>query len=81
MKGLDFLNNYVYNTLRKAPKNFEAGIKMYAGQKSEDQKEQEGFAKMKKVSGAGAGLLKYVYAIVGYNKVFVTVKPKRDKVR
>lgn len=45
------------------------------------QKEQEGFAKMKKVSGAGAGLLKFVYAIVGYNKVFVTVKPKRDKVR
>jgi dynein heavy chain, axonemal len=48
---------------------------------SEDQKEQEGFAKMKKVSGAGAGLLKFVYAIVGYNKVFATVKPKRDKVR
>jgi len=40
LKGLDFLNNYIYNTLRKAPKNFEAGIKMYAGQKSEDQKEQ-----------------------------------------
>jgi hypothetical protein len=30
----------VYNTLRKAPKNFEAGIKMYAGQKPDDQKEQ-----------------------------------------
>ena len=44
------------------------------------QKETEYFNKMKAVSKAGAGLLKFVYAIIGYNSVFREVKPKKDKV-
>ncbi len=44
------------------------------------QKENEYFNKMKTVSKAGAGLLKFVYAVLGYNAVFREVKPKKDKV-
>lgn len=44
------------------------------------QKETEYFNKMKTVSKAGAGLLKFVYAVLGYNSVFREVKPKKDKV-
>ena len=44
------------------------------------QKEIDGVKKMKGVSRAGGGLLKFVYAIIGYNSVFREVKPKRDKV-
>ena len=44
------------------------------------QKEAESVKKMKSTSRAGAGLLKFVYAILSYNAVFREVKPKRDKV-
>ena len=44
------------------------------------QKEAEYVNKMKGVSKAGAGLMKFVYAIIGYNAVFREVKPKKDKV-
>lgn len=44
------------------------------------QKEKEYLAKMKGISKAGSGLLKFVYAIVGYNAVYKEVKPKKDKV-
>ena len=44
------------------------------------QRETEYFNKMKTVSKAGAGLLKFVYAVLGYNSVFREVKPKKDKV-
>lgn len=43
------------------------------------QKEIETVKKMKSSSKAGAGLLKFVYAILSYNAVFREVKPKRDK--
>jgi len=43
-------------------------------------KEQQYVTKMKDVSKAGAGLMKFVYAIVGYNAVYREVKPKKDKV-
>ncbi len=36
---------------------------------------------MKEISKAGAGLLKFVWAIMGYCDVAKTIKPKRDKVR
>lgn len=45
------------------------------------QKEAESVKKMSKTSKAGAGLLKFVYAILSYNAVFREVKPKRDKVQ
>ncbi len=45
------------------------------------QKEPECIKRMKGVSKAGGGLLKFVYAIIGYNSVFREVKPKRDKVK
>lgn len=45
------------------------------------QKELETVKKMKSTSKAGAGLLKFVYAILSYNAVFREVKPKRDKAR
>ena len=32
------------------------------------------------ISGAGAGLLKWVFAMINYNKVAKTVQPKREKV-
>ena len=35
---------------------------------------------MKEISKAGAGLLKFVWAIVGYCDVAKTIKPKREKV-
>jgi dynein heavy chain len=41
---------------------------------------EECIKSMKGVSKAGSGLLKFVYAIIGYNSVFREVKPKRDKV-
>ena len=43
--------------------------------------ESETVKQMKKVSSAGGGLLKFVYAIIGYNSVFREVKPKKDKVK
>ena len=36
---------------------------------------------MKEKSRAGAGLMKFVYAVVGYCEVAKEVKPKREKVR
>jgi dynein heavy chain len=44
------------------------------------QREQEAVKKMRLVSRAGGGLLKFINAIVGYNAVFREVKPKKDKV-
>lgn len=44
------------------------------------QKENEYIKKMKSTSKAGAGLLKFVYAIIGYNTVYREVKPKKDRV-
>ena len=38
-------------------------------------------AEMKEKSKAGAGLLKFVTAVVGYCEVAKEVKPKREKVR
>ena len=35
---------------------------------------------MKATSRAGAGLLKFVEAVMGYCAVFKDIKPKRDKV-
>lgn len=35
---------------------------------------------MASISKAGAGLLKFVVAVMGYCAVFREVKPKRDKV-
>ena len=35
---------------------------------------------MKEISKAGAGLLKFVWAIIGYCDVAKTIKPKREKV-
>ena len=35
---------------------------------------------MKAISRAGAGLLKFVEAVMGYCAVFKDIKPKRDKV-
>lgn len=36
---------------------------------------------MREKSRAGAGLMKFVYAVVGYCEVAKEVKPKREKVR
>ena len=36
---------------------------------------------MKEISKAGAGLLKFVWAIIGYCDVAKTIRPKREKVR
>ena len=36
---------------------------------------------MKEISKAGAGLLKFVWAIMGYCDVAKTIKPKREKVK
>ena len=36
---------------------------------------------MREKSKAGAGLMKFVYALIGYCDVFKEVKPKREKVR
>ena len=35
---------------------------------------------MKEISKAGAGLLKFVWAIIGYCDVAKTIRPKREKV-
>ena len=43
-------------------------------------KESDYVYKMESISKAGAGLLKFVYAVIGYNSVFREVKPKKDKV-
>jgi dynein heavy chain len=55
-------------------KDFEITIE------NQSQKESEYVSKMKTISIAGAGLLKFVYAVIGYNAVFREVKPKKDKV-
>lgn len=44
------------------------------------QKEAESVKKMRSISKAGAGLLKFVYSILSYNAVFRQVKPKKDRV-
>lgn len=41
---------------------------------------QTSFAEMQGISKAGAGMFKFVEAIVGYCDVAREIKPKRDKV-
>jgi dynein heavy chain len=47
---------------------------------TQQQREAEYVLKMKGISKAGAGLLKFVYAIISYNGVYREVKPKKDRV-
>ncbi len=54
-------------------KEFEINIE------SQNDRETEYVKKMKSISIAGAGLLKFVYAVLGYNSVFREVKPKKEK--
>ena len=90
MAGGDFLNqlkNLDVDSITRGQISSVIGLvkmiedKLEIEAEDDKQREAEAFTKMKKSSSAGAGLLKFVNAIVGYNKVFVTVKPKRDKVK
>lgn len=81
LKGMDVDNitnrqiGLVKDYVNMLEKNFEIDAD------NSSQRQSDSVDKMKKVSRAGGGLLKFVYAIIGYNGVFREVKPKRDKVR
>ena len=57
-------------------KDFEVNVE----NTTQKERENEYVVKMKGVSKAGSGILKYVYAVMGYSAVFREVKPKKDKV-
>jgi dynein heavy chain, axonemal len=65
---------YAPDLINGLEKNFDLTIENPA------QKEAEFLKKMVSISRAGAGLLKFVYAVIGYTAVYREVKPKKDKV-
>lgn len=75
---VDNITNKQISNVKDLVSTLEAKLEVEATNQAE--REQESFKKMKAVSTAGSGLLKFVYAIIGYNAVFREVKPKRDKV-
>jgi dynein heavy chain, axonemal len=78
LKKMDFDN--LTNRQVSAVKDLVNGLEKDFGSDLENPKESDYVIKMKSISKAGAGLLKFVYAVIGYNSVFREVKPKKDKV-
>lgn len=81
LKSMDFDN--ITNRQVASIKDQVTGLEKYLeGSSADTQREREAelVVKMKKISAAGAGLLKFVYAIISYNGVYREVKPKKDKV-
>lgn len=81
LKKMDVDN--ITNRQVQAVKDMVSGLEkdLDTATDAQTQKDQDYFFnKMKSVSKAGAGLLKFVYAVLGYNSVFREVKPKKDKV-
>ena len=79
LKRMDF--DSLANRQVSAVKGLVNGLEKDFSPDLENPKKSDYVVKMESISKASAGLLKFVYAVIGYNLVFREVKPKKDKVR